>query len=294
MIEAPNRLIEPEKVQVEKKPLEAPVLPKHEEIRSAPDDDKPLILIVDDDPVSRILAVHVLKGRQFRVIDVESGVRALQVLDKEPVDAVLMDVIMPGIDGLEISRRVRRHPIPRIRTVPIIGISAHAYAESRQEAIEAGMDDYVTKPFNGQDLIYRIEKLLPMKKPVPKKKINSTDMKTLYNLEFIKSYYENDKPFIHNIITLYSQETPAALQGIRTAIQARDWVKVKNESHKIKTNLMMLGINDSTGYLEKVYIWNLVEMAPGDVEQSFETFYKNISGALIQLKNDLATKGEEI
>jgi signal transduction histidine kinase/ActR/RegA family two-component response regulator len=130
--------------------------------RHAPADDVPLrvrrgdaagahVLVVEDSPVNRLVAMHVLERGGFRVHVVSDGHEALQALSTQRYDAVLMDCQMPGIDGYEATRELRTRELG-IRHTPVIAMTAHAMSGDRERCLEAGMDDYVTKPLRSSTL----------------------------------------------------------------------------------------------------------------------------------------------
>ncbi len=115
-------------------------------------DRKPRILLVEDNLVNRRLATALLEKLHYTVITAEHGQAALSVLSTTPVDAVLMDVQMPGMDGLEATRAIRRQEEETGRHLPIVALTAHAMKGDREVCLAAGMDDYLTKPVRASEL----------------------------------------------------------------------------------------------------------------------------------------------
>ncbi|MEM9555419.1 MAG: ATP-binding protein [Acidobacteriota bacterium] len=115
------------------------------------------VLVVDDHPFNRDLALSHLAKLGYRATDAPDGETALARLEAAPIDAVLMDCQMPDLDGYETTRRWRR--IERDRSsgeaqirIPVIAVTAHAMAGERERCLAAGMDDYLAKPYRGADL----------------------------------------------------------------------------------------------------------------------------------------------
>jgi len=119
------------------------------------------ILVVDDLPQNVRLLDAVLTPRGYRVVPATSGEEALRLLAEQPPDLVLLDIFMPGVDGYEVCRRIRREPDTAY--LPIVMITAGG-AQEKRTAIEAGADDFVTKPFDQAELLARVTSLIRIKR----------------------------------------------------------------------------------------------------------------------------------
>jgi putative two-component system response regulator len=122
---------------------------------------KARVLCVDDNKLNRDLVQATLGEAGFHVTVAENGARAMQVLDAEPVDVVLLDLIMPEQDGAETLRLLRADP--RYEFLPVIVLTSHRNNALRQQAIVAGADDFISYPLNRLELITRIQSLLRLK-----------------------------------------------------------------------------------------------------------------------------------
>jgi len=111
------------------------------------------ILVADDNADMREYLLRVL-GKEYRVETYANGTAALAALSAHPPDLLLADVMMPDLDGFELLKRVREHP--HTKHIPVIMVSARAGQEARIEGLQAGADDYVTKPFSGRELLARV------------------------------------------------------------------------------------------------------------------------------------------
>lgn len=116
------------------------------------------ILVVEDNEPSRDALSRRLRRRGYRVVFATDGREAVTVAFEAQPDVILMDLGLPGIDGWEATRRVKASPATR--DIPIIVLSAHATTHDRDLALEAGGDDFDTKPVRFEQLIEKIETLL--------------------------------------------------------------------------------------------------------------------------------------
>jgi two-component system, cell cycle response regulator DivK len=116
------------------------------------------VLVVEDNEMNRDMLSRRLMRRGFQVIFAVDGQQGVDLARSERPDIILMDMSLPVIDGWEATRRVKSDDATR--SVPVIGLTAHAMAGDREKAIEAGCDDYDTKPVELERLIGKMERLL--------------------------------------------------------------------------------------------------------------------------------------
>jgi len=128
--------------------------------RPEPNIQGPRILLVEDNPVNRLFAQRLLEKKGCRVTTAVDGEAAVRAFEQAPFDAILMDVQMPGIDGLEATRRIReREHRSGANPIPIIAMTAHAMSGDREVCLEAGMNSYVSKPVDPRELLAAIQAL---------------------------------------------------------------------------------------------------------------------------------------
>ena len=124
---------------------------------------KGLILLVEDDSALAELLVYNLRREDFEVAHTPDGEEAMLLAQENPPDLVLLDWMIEGISGIEVCRRLRRHP--DTANVPIIMLTARGEETDRIRGLETGADDYVTKPFSPRELVARVGAVLRRVRP---------------------------------------------------------------------------------------------------------------------------------
>lgn len=122
---------------------------------------KPRILCVDDEPMNLSLLEAMLAPRGYEVTMASNGLEALEKIQRECVDILLLDVMMPEMDGFEVCRRIKSND--QYRNIPVVMITAYAARENRIKGIEAGAEDFISKPFDSMEVMARINMLLRVK-----------------------------------------------------------------------------------------------------------------------------------
>jgi CheY-like chemotaxis protein len=123
----------------------------------------PRVLLVEDNTVNQMVAKGMLSKMGCEVLLANHGGEALECLAHEAVDLVLMDCNMPVMDGYEASRRIRQNP--QWLHLPIVALTANAMSDEREHCIDAGMNDYLAKPFRMQQLDIMLQQWLPSGRP---------------------------------------------------------------------------------------------------------------------------------
>jgi adenylate cyclase len=121
----------------------------------------PKLLVVDDTPKNVKLLADILTARGYHVVTATSGAEALSQVEAERPDLVLLDVVMPEMSGYEVCRKLRSNPATQL--LPVIMVTALDPSEERVKGIEAGADDFLTKPINQAELLARVKSLIRIK-----------------------------------------------------------------------------------------------------------------------------------
>ncbi|WP_186443165.1 ATP-binding protein [Desulfobotulus alkaliphilus] len=210
------------------------------------------ILLVEDNVINQKVAIGFLQNLGFSPTAVSNGLEALEALKKAPWDLVLMDIQMPLMDGLEATRCIR-HPKSGVRNpaIPIIAMTAHAMQDDRERCLNAGMNDYVTKPLNPEALTAALMKWLP---ETPAGSGNEAldlsdedDKNKIWNKKTLKEFLGDDRETINIIVQEFMETAPAQIAEIRDLITKNDTGGVRFEAHSLKGVAAHMGAETLSG-----------------------------------------------
>jgi two-component system, cell cycle response regulator DivK len=121
------------------------------------------ILLVEDNELNRDMLSRRLQRRGFEVVNAVNGQEGLEMAHSEAPELILMDISLPIMDGWEATRNIKKSP--KMRSTPIIALTAHAMVGDREKSLEAGCDDYDTKPIDFQRLLQKMKILMEKRTP---------------------------------------------------------------------------------------------------------------------------------
>jgi two-component system cell cycle response regulator DivK len=120
------------------------------------------ILVVEDNPMNMELAVDLLELQGYEVLSAQTGQEALDIVDSEALDLILMDVQLPGMDGLEVTRKLKENP--KTRDIPVVALTAHAMKGDEERMLENGCIGYIAKPISTRKFPQEVKKFLGKRK----------------------------------------------------------------------------------------------------------------------------------
>jgi CheY-like chemotaxis protein/HPt (histidine-containing phosphotransfer) domain-containing protein len=208
---------------------------------------KARILLAEDNITNQQVALGILRKLGLRADAVANGAEALKALETIPYDLVLMDVQMPVMDGLEATRAIR-NPQSAIRNhqVPVIAMTAHAMQGDREKCLEAGMNDYVSKPVATQALAEALEKWLPeakaeggkMKDAGGEQKKGSSLILHPSSLVFdragVMARLMDDETLARKVAEGFLVDIPRQIEALRGYLEAGDVPTAERQAHSIK------------------------------------------------------------
>lgn len=199
------------------------------------------VLIVDDNEMNRLVAATILKSYNVAVAEADSGPNAIELMRNQTFDMVLMDIQMPGMNGYEAASIIRKEIS---KEIPLVALTANAISGEQQKCLDAGMDDYISKPFDEGDFISLICKRLAGGDVNHLTPLSLPELSTppLFDLGKLKEIAKGNEDFVVKMIRLFIKEAPAAITSVKQAMQGGDLGKVKDLLHRIKPSISSMGI----------------------------------------------------
>ncbi len=188
------------------------------------------ILLAEDNMVNRRLAVALLAKLGHRVTEVEDGLAALAAFQHGHYDLVLMDMMMPGLDGVETIRRIRDLEPPGAR-IPIIALTAHAMQGDRERFLAAGADGYVAKPIRAEHLVREIARVIAT--PTAERAIEPAQA-PIYDRADALTRIDGDEALLAGLVELFAADAESHLGELDQAVAAADWAALTRGAHTLK------------------------------------------------------------
>ena len=190
------------------------------------------ILLAEDNPVNRVLAVRLLEKRGHQVAVAQNGREAIATLETQSFDLVLMDVQMPVMDGFQATTAIREKEKTTGSHLRIIAMTAHSMKGDKERCLAAGMDGYVSKPIETEQLFEVIESkvVVPVAEdPAPEESIASP-----VNWEEALARVEGDRQLLADMAKLFLEDGPELFSEVRAAVAQRDSKALERTAHALK------------------------------------------------------------
>lgn len=211
------------------------------------------ILLVEDNEMNRYVASNALKPYVGEIFEAENGEKAISFLQDNTPDLILMDLQMPLMGGVEATKIIREKISS---SIPIIALTANAFKSEIDKCINAGMNNYVTKPFEEKQLLKVLEKEIKKMKSVSK----TIEKRPLYSLKILQEMSRGDQMFVENMLKLFINNTPKSIELMEAAIESKDVEQIKKLAHKLKPSLINLGMQTLHTNIRNIEYFELTEL----------------------------------
>ncbi len=266
------------------------------------------VLLVEDYPTSQQLGKRYLKDAGYEVDVAENGCRAINAWENNSYDMILMDIQMPVMDGLEATKMIREMEEGTSKRVPVIAMTAHAIKGYREKCIEAGMDDYITKPLGKKNLQDIVMKWILFSNYSGKDRKNIDNYAQAHNInvreipedngpEFFvdndlpmcfngaMAEFGHDREFLLSVIDSFIAKVKTQIESMKKYLKNKDSESLAKEAHSIKGGAAELFAGNLSKFAAK-----LEEVAgAGNLNQA-EGLINNIEEILLSLENFIGAK----
>jgi PAS domain S-box-containing protein len=219
------------------------------------------ILLAEDNSINQLLAKRLLEKQGHTVLVAENGIQAVSCFEREwqRLDAVLMDIQMPKMDGLTAIRSIRTMEKETRRHVRIIALTAHAMKGDREKCLEAGADDYITKPLHTPHLVAALDRLCKEKTDgagnTGLEETHGRAEEQAVDWTTALQHMDGDRELLDEVAHLFADEWPRTKDELSGALKNEHWDIVERLAHGLKgaaANLCATAVSDSAFQLEKL------------------------------------------
>ena len=215
------------------------------------------VLLVEDNAVNREVAQLLLEAHGVVVDEAASGLEALELFEQHRYDVVLMDIQMPGMNGLEATARIRAHADAQRAATPILALTANAFRADAEKYLAAGMNDTLPKPFDEAELLSKLASLMAgAQGPLVDVALAAAApgvipaLAPLFDLALLHQTAHGNATFINRILTSFRMNTPASVADLHAALAATDWHAAAAVAHKLRPSLKLIGTATLVPWLE--------------------------------------------
>lgn len=198
------------------------------------------LLLAEDNLINQKVVIRMLNSAGYQVDAVMNGEQVLRVYSQKNYDLILMDVQMPEVDGYTATKKIREME-PNKNSVPIIAITAHALVGDREKCIEAGMNEYISKPVIAKEIVLLIDRLLKIDQVNVKAETEEKKESGLFDFERLKQISLGDPVFEKDLLGDFIIDAESKLKSIQDCIAARDASKIINLAHTLKGSSYSVG-----------------------------------------------------
>jgi CheY-like chemotaxis protein len=238
-------------------------------------------LVAEDNEINQKIISHLLKKENINVDIANDGKEAVEFFEKKTYDLLLLDLQMPHMDGFQTAKYIRKI---LGSCVPIIAMTAGAYANEQTRCFEIGINQYLSKPFTPEDLFLRLKYLLLNEHDLKKPKTSAIANKSLYGLNSLRQTNEEEQ--VIEILEMFIENTPQLLKEIKQSIARDDIDNVIKKTAKLKGSLGSLQMQSMMKIIDEMEIAVRMEDIPA-IPSIMEKLHKEYDAIVPLLRKEL-------
>lgn len=244
------------------------------------------VLVVDDNQMNLQVVQSLLKKTQLQIVTCESGSGALELMCEEKFDAILLDHMMPGMDGLETLRRAKQMPENKNKDVAVIALTANAISGAREMYISKGFTDYISKPIEGTLLENKLKKYLPeekvqdvaleeQKKAEVSEENAAEKEEKLIDYAVGMKYCAGSEEIYRKIMSIFCEQYEEKRAGLQRLFDCEDWDGYTVQIHALKSNALNIGAEKLSSLCLQLEMAGKKIRASEEVEQNVDYIKNN-------------------
>ncbi len=202
------------------------------------------LLVVEDNQVNQRVVIEMLSQLGFTVEAAENGKTALEIYKHRKIDLIFMDCQMSVMDGYEATKEIRDFEKLTAKRTPIVALTANVTAQDKQKCFDAGMDDYLNKPVDMENLAGTIERWLAPAPSIPSAPVVTADANALIDWSAVEKllHIKADGSFFTELLTIYNEKFPDYMTAIEDAVKNGDAAALREAAHALKGSSLNLGL----------------------------------------------------
>lgn len=224
------------------------------------------VLVVEDNLMNQKLTSIILQAQGFEITVARNGKKAIEYLKEKQADLILMDIQMPVMDGYKTTQLIRDE---LHLATPIIAMTAHALSGEREKCLQAGMNDYLAKPFKETDLLDKIAHWAQQLHHQSSSTTSDTPIPRI-DLSFLIQQTSNNRAFINEMISIFRKQNPRDLAKLKAAIGKADFKTIYKTTHSLRNTIGFFGLTAAIG--GELLTMEKLAMASEDVNKIMELF----------------------
>jgi two-component system, sensor histidine kinase and response regulator len=244
------------------------------------------VLLAEDNAVNQLVALRLLEKCGHTVTVAANGRKAVEAWEEGSFDALLMDVQMPEMDGLEATRAIREKERSTGGRIPIIAMTAHAMKGDDERCLAAGMDDYLAKPIRREELTAALDKV-GVRKVARESPLDSVTVRQdMESVDLVAALERlgGDRELFDELVQVFKDGCPDVVSGMRRAIDDRDAGTLEHSAHTLKgssANLGAIAVSRASMELETLARSNRLESA----DEQFKVLQKELERLFSELQS---------
>lgn len=209
------------------------------------------ILIAEDNLMNQKLLQIILSKYKVTIDIANDGQEAIDLMESNIYDLVLMDIQMPRVDGIGATEYIRNKMGDKQRNTPIVALTAYAFKDEIERCLKVGMNAYVPKPIDKKIFFDTIAKVLSFKEVLTKKDYN---LEKIIDFNYLDEMSGGNTDFIKEIILIFKNEVPETIKKLNEFIETQNYIELAKAIHKYKSPAAMIGVKDLVNLLVEIEI----------------------------------------